>query len=65
MNPIATGALVGIAFAQLAMAWTAIEPGPQEVHFLAVQKYCKELTRERGPENYFACVAAAVNGRLR
>jgi len=27
MNPIATGALVGIALAQLAMAWTAIEPG--------------------------------------
>lgn len=40
MNPLATGALVGIAFAQLATAWMAIEPIPQEVHFIAAQKYC-------------------------
>lgn len=58
MNPLATAALLGIAIAQLIMASTPLWSTPQEVHFKAVQEFCKELTIKKAPEDYFACMAS-------
>ncbi len=35
MNPFATAALLVIAIAQLSMAYMAIQPTPEQTHFLA------------------------------
>ncbi len=59
MNPLATGALVALAIAQLIIAGILWDPDPQEIHFGAIAKYCQELpnVRAQGPEGYFQCVA--------
>jgi hypothetical protein len=58
MNLLATTALLGIAIAQLIMASASLWPTPQEVHFKAVQEFCKELTIKKTPADYFACMAS-------
>jgi len=40
MNPFATAALLVLAMSQVAQAWVALDPTPQETHFLVVQQYC-------------------------
>ena len=40
MNPLATGALVVLAIAQLMIAGILWESDPQEIHFQAIAKYC-------------------------
>lgn len=59
MNPLATGALVVLAIAQLMIAGILWESDPQEIHFQAIAKYCQELPNvgAQGPEGYFNCVA--------
>ncbi len=61
MNPFATAALVVIAMARVSMAYMAIQPTPEGVHFKAVQEYCKQKAKAGGPEGYFACVGTVVN----
>jgi hypothetical protein len=60
MNPLATAALLGIAIAQLIMASATYWPPAEEIHFLALQEFCKEEQKRApgaDPRVYFACVA--------
>jgi hypothetical protein len=59
MNPLATAGLVLIAIAQLIMASATLWPPAEEVHFRALQEFCKEEQQRTGgdPRVYFACVA--------
>jgi hypothetical protein len=59
MNPVATGALLAMALAQLIVVVILWEPPPQEMHFRAISKYCREAPAvvAGGPEAYFECVA--------
>ncbi len=47
MNPLATAALLAIAIAQVSMAYMAIQPTPEGVHFKAVQEYCIVRKRQK------------------
>ncbi len=58
MNPFATAALLAIAFAQLSMAYMAIQPTPEQVHFLVLQQHCKEQAKkDTAADAYFVCVS--------
>ncbi len=58
MNPFATAALAVIAMAQLSMAYVAIQPTPEQVHFGALQQHCKEqATKDPAVDAYFVCVS--------
>jgi hypothetical protein len=60
MNLLATAGLVLIAIAQLIMASATLWPPAEEVHFRALQEFCKEgqeRTLSADPRAYFACVA--------
>ncbi len=58
MNPFATAALLVIAFAQLSMAYMAIQPTPEQIHLLALQQYCKEYAKkDPAADAYFVCVS--------
>lgn len=52
MNPVATGALLAIAFAQFVQVAILWDASPQEIHFRAAQEFCKE-----NPYGYFECMA--------
>ncbi len=58
MNPFATAALLAIAIAQLSMAYMAIQPTLEQVHFGALQQYCKEYAKkDSAADAYFVCVS--------
>ncbi len=58
MNPFATAALLVIAFAQLSMAYMAIQPTPEQIHSLALQQHCKEQAKKDvAIDGYFVCVS--------
>ncbi len=58
MNPFATAALLAIAIAQLSMAYMAIQPTPEQVHFGALQQHCKEQAKkDSAVDAYFVCVS--------
>ncbi len=58
MNPFATAALLTIAIAQLSMVYMAIQPTPEQIHFLALQQHCKDqATKDTGVDAYFVCVS--------
>jgi hypothetical protein len=60
MNPLATAGLVLIAIAQLIMASATFWVPAEEIHFRALQEFCKEeQKRAPGADSrvYFACVA--------
>jgi len=47
-----------IAIAQLSMAYMAIQPTPEQVHFLALQQHCKEQAKkDTAADAYFVCVS--------
>jgi hypothetical protein len=58
MNAVATGALMAIALAQLMLAWAATQPSPEEIHFIALQEFCKEEAKKNpAVDTYFVCMA--------
>ncbi len=58
MNPFTTAALLAIAMAQLSMAYMAIQPTPEQIHFGALQQYCKEQAKkDTAVDAYFVCVS--------
>ncbi len=58
MNPFTTAALLAIAIAQLSMAYMAIQPTPEQVHFGALQQHCKEQAKkDSAVDAYFVCVS--------
>ncbi len=58
MNPFATAALLVIAFAQLSMAYMAIQPTSEQVHFLVLQQHCKaQAKKDTAVDAYFVCVS--------
>ncbi len=58
MNPFATAALLAIAIAQLSMAYMAIQPTPETIHFLALEQHCKEQAKkDTAADAYFVCVS--------
>ena len=58
MNPFATAALAVIAMAQLSMAYVAIQPTPEQVHFGALKQHCKEYAKkDPAADAYFVCVS--------
>ncbi len=58
MNPFATAALLAIAIAQLSMAYRAIQPTLEQVHFGALQQRCKEQAKkDTAVDAYFVCVS--------
>ncbi len=58
MNLFATAALLAIALGQLSMAYMAIQPTPEQVHFLVLQQHCKEQAKkDTAVDAYFVCVS--------
>ncbi len=58
MNPFATAALLVIAIAQLSMAYMAIQPTLEQVHFGALQQHCKQRAKKDvAIDGYFVCVS--------
>lgn len=58
MNPVGTGALVALALAHIMIAWDAVTPTAEEVHFRAVQEFCKEEAKKNpAADAYFTCMA--------
>jgi hypothetical protein len=41
MNPLASAALVLIGIAQITLAYSALIPSPEEVHFRVLQEFCR------------------------
>ncbi len=58
MNPFATGALLTLALAHVMLAWAVIRPSAEEVHFQALQEFCKQqAARNPAADAYFVCMA--------
>ncbi len=63
LNPLATAGLVMIGLAQVSLAWTVLQPTPQETHFRVVQAFCKSQAQEVGisdkssTKSYIECMS--------
>jgi hypothetical protein len=60
MNPLATAGLLLIGIAQILMASATLWPPAEEVHFLALQEFCKQEQKRVAAADtrvYFVCMA--------